>query len=81
MLVDEAKYLAGKRVHESAGDPNKLFTWIGLIDPTEPELKIFQNRFHLNPLVDATRNLVNCRHLSVPHYRFAKLNFHPLDVR
>ncbi len=50
MLVDEAKYLDGKRVHESVGDPQKLFTWIGLVDPTEPELKIFQNRFHLNPL-------------------------------
>ncbi len=50
MLVDEVKYLDGKRVHESAGDQKKLFTWIGLIDPTEPELKIFQNRFHLNPL-------------------------------
>ncbi len=50
MLVDEAKYLDGKRVHESVDDLQKLFTWIGLIDPTEEELKIFQNRFHLNPL-------------------------------
>ena len=50
MLVDEAKYLDGKRVHDSGGDPQKLFTWIGLVDPTEPELKILQNRFRLNPL-------------------------------
>lgn len=27
-----------------------VFTWVGLIDPTEPELKTFQNRFHLDPL-------------------------------
>lgn len=50
MLVDEAKYLDGKRVHDSGADPQKLFTWIGLVDPTEPELKILQNRFRLNPL-------------------------------
>ena len=55
MLVDEVKYLDGKRVHESAGDQKKLFTWIGLIDPTETELKIFQNRFHLNPLAVTTK--------------------------
>ena len=50
MLVDEAKYLNGKRVQESVPGAQNAFAWVGLIDPTEPELKIFQNRFHLSPL-------------------------------
>lgn len=50
MLVDEAKYINGKRVQETVADSQHLFSWVGLIDPTEPELKLFQTRFHLNPL-------------------------------
>ncbi len=50
MLVDEAKYLNGKRMQGSVSGAQNAFTWVGLIDPTESELKIFQNRFQLNPL-------------------------------
>lgn len=50
MLVDEATYLGGKRLHESCDNVEQAFTWIGLIDPTDTELKIYQNRFSLNPL-------------------------------
>lgn len=50
MIVDEAKYVNGKRVHDSTTGSQVGFTWVGLIDPSEPELKIFQSRFRLNSL-------------------------------
>lgn len=50
MLVDEAKYLNGKRVQESVPGAQNAFTWVGLVDPSEHELKIFQNRFNLSSL-------------------------------
>ena len=58
MLVDEAKYLDGKRVHGEVQNSDSQFTWVGLVDASESELKIFQNRFHLNPLAveDALSN-------------------------
>lgn len=58
MLVDEANYIDGKRVQGPATSAKKTLTWVGLIDPSEPELKLFQNRFRLNPLAveDALSN-------------------------
>ena len=58
MLVDEAKYLDGKRIHGEVQNSDSQFTWVGLVDASESELKIFQNKFHLNPLAveDALSN-------------------------
>jgi magnesium transporter len=50
VLVDEAKYLDGVRVADGIGDPQKIFTWVGLIDPSAAELAVFQQRFNLSPL-------------------------------
>ena len=58
MIVDEAKYVNGKRVHGEVQNGESQFIWVGLVDASESELKIFQNRFHLNPLAveDALSN-------------------------
>jgi magnesium transporter len=50
MLVDEAKYIGGKRTSDSSASGDGSFTWIGLIDATETELQKYQRRFHLNNL-------------------------------
>lgn len=50
MLVDEAKYIGGKRTLDSLATDGRSFTWIGLVDSTETELQKYQRRFHLNNL-------------------------------
>jgi len=50
MLVDEAKYTAGKRTNNGSVTGDGSFTWIGLVDATEAELAKYQRRFRLNDL-------------------------------
>lgn len=50
VLVDEAKYVGGKRSSDNSPTGNGSFTWIGLVDATEAELQKYQRRFHLNLL-------------------------------
>lgn len=50
MLVDEAKYIAGKRTKDGSTSSDESFTWIGLVDATEAELQKYQRRFHLHNL-------------------------------
>jgi|GEM_PF-3259865 len=50
MLVDEAKYIAGKRTSDGSALGDQPFTWIGLVDASEAELEKYQRRFHLNNL-------------------------------
>lgn len=50
MLVDEAKYIAGKRTSDGSASGDQPFTWIGLVDASEAELQKYQRRFHLNNL-------------------------------
>ena len=50
MLVDEAKYIDGKRTSVGSVANDGAFTWIGLVDATEAELQKYQRRFHLNNL-------------------------------
>jgi magnesium transporter len=50
MLVDEAKYIEGRRVGDGSVTDGESFTWIGLVDATEAELQKYQRRFHLNNL-------------------------------
>jgi len=38
MLVDEAKYIAGKRTSDGSALGDQPFTWIGLVDASEAEL-------------------------------------------
>ncbi|MFA5775645.1 MAG: CorA family divalent cation transporter, partial [Ilumatobacteraceae bacterium] len=50
MLVDDAKYIDGKRTSVGSAANDGAFTWIGLVDATEAELQKYQRRFHLNNL-------------------------------
>jgi len=50
MLVDEAKYIAGKRTNNGSVTGDGSFTWIGLVDATNTELTKYQRRFRLNDL-------------------------------
>lgn len=50
MLVDDAKYVAGRRSSENSASDGESFTWIGLVDASEAELQKYQRRFHLNNL-------------------------------
>ncbi len=50
MLVDDAKYIAGKRTSDRSESGDQFFNWIGLVDASEAELQKYQRRFHLNNL-------------------------------
>ena len=50
MLVDEAKYIAGKRTNDGSVTGDGSFIWIGLVDATNTELTKYQRRFRLNDL-------------------------------
>lgn len=50
MLVDDAKYVAGRRSSDNSASGDESFTWIGLVDASEAELQKYQRRFHLNNL-------------------------------
>jgi len=50
MLVDEAKYVNGKRSDNGSTPGDGSFTWIGLVGSTEAELRKYQHRFGLNNL-------------------------------
>lgn len=50
MLVDEAKYSAGKRTKDGSPTGDQSFTWIGLVDANESELQKYRHRFRLNDL-------------------------------
>lgn len=50
MLVDEAKYISGKRTSVGSASGDQSFSWIGLVDASEAELQKYQRRFHLHNL-------------------------------